>query len=582
MANTTFLASYLFARLQQLGVQAIHGVPGDYNLELLDFILPDQLWVGNVNELNAGYAADGYARIKGLAALITTFGVGELSAMNAIAGAYAERAPVVHIVGSPSRARQDAREQIHHTFNDGNFERFRNMYSSITVAQVSLRDMSTAPCEIDRVLLQCLIDSRPVYIEVPMDVVGAVVPSQGLEKPIVLPQPLPHPRNKDLLQNILSRLYTSKKPLIIVDGESRPMGVLAAIEKLIQALGWPVWTTPFGKGLVDEELEIFQGVYCGSYDEVGVEQYFKTADLILCFGPHWSSSNTYGYTATPRVENTIIFTDMQIKAIDFVIQDISAQFAITYMLEHLDATQLCTVNGSKLKSISRAIGETAAAKDEPLNHLHLWSEFSSFVSPGDIILGETGTAGYGVRQLHLPRGTRLFAPATWLSIGYMLPAAQGAALAQRELLALVANARQYCNTILFIGDGSFQMTVQELSTIIRHKLDVVVFLLNNNGYTIERAIHGLHAAYNAIASWRYLDAPALFGSDRDTFTATARTFGELERVLQDQKLVKGRGLRMVELILDPEDVPDGPLSAYLTEERRRVQEEGVQQRRDIS
>ena len=163
MAPTVKLAEYLFQRLVQLGIGSVHGVPGDFNLTLLDYVEPAGLnWIGNANELNAGYAADGYARIKGISALVTTFGVGELSAINAIAGAYAERAAVVHIVGTPPRSTQDGRVKVHHTFADGNFTRFAEMAKHVTVAQASLRDPRSAPEQIDQILVQCLLHSRPV------------------------------------------------------------------------------------------------------------------------------------------------------------------------------------------------------------------------------------------------------------------------------------------------------------------------------------------------------------------------------------------------------------------------------------
>ena len=118
-------------------------------------------------------------------------------------------------------------------------------------------------------------------------------------------------------------------------------------------------------------------------------------------------------------------------------------------------------------------------------------------------------------------------------------------------------------TILFIGDGSFQMTTQELATIIRHNLNVIVVLVNNDGYTVERCIHGKDETYNGISPWNYLKAPALFGAGDDAYTATARTYGELEKVFNDEKLKDGQGLRMVEIFLDRDDAPKGPLFDYM-------------------
>ena len=132
----------------------------------------------------------------------------------------------------------------------------------------------------------------------------------------------------------------------------------------------------------------------------------------------------------------------------------------------------------------------------------------------------------------------------------MLPASQGAALAQRELIA----SNNYDNikdarTILIIGDGSFQMTVQELATIVRQNLNVVVFLINNDGYTIERCIHGMNQRYNDVGRWRYLNAPAFFGAPENSYTGQAKTYGELRAVLENKDLTDGSGLRMVEVFV---------------------------------
>lgn len=591
MPETLALAEYLFKRLRQLGVDSIHGVPGDFNLDLLDYVEPAGLtWVGNVNELNAGYATDGYARIKGLGAIITTFGVGELSAINAIAGAYAERAPVVHIVGSPRRATQDGRLLVHHTFNDGNYRRFGEMHSHVTVAQASLRDPRTSPEQIDNVLKQCLLHSRPVYIEVPVDLVAAPVSAASLESDIRVPDAVPGSALDEALAKVLDRIYAAKQPVILVDGECRALGIVDDVQALIKTTNWPTWTTAYGKGLWDESLPNFYGIYKGRYDEKPVQDFFDQSDLVLCFGPHWSSTNTNGYSSIPDASVSISFTDTEIKTKGRTFRDIPARQAASQLLHRLDLsrTRQYDANHSDdaLSALRRrdllTFSDISEHRDQPLTHDKLWRIFAGagFLRPRDILLGETGTAGHGVREIDpLPRGCRFFAPATWLSIGYMLPAAQGAALAQRELAS--SDQQQGSGggrTILFIGDGSLQMTVQELSTIIRHDLDVIVFVLNNDGYTIERCIHGLHERYNDVGRWRYLRAPGFFGAgtgaDGDgnsaVFTASVRTWGELEEVMADERLTNGRGLRMVELVLDREDAPEGPLRELMEKERARV------------
>ncbi|KAJ4256047.1 hypothetical protein NW762_009121 [Fusarium torreyae] len=188
MAPTIDLAEYLFRRLHEAGAPAVHGVPGDYNLQLLDYIEPAGLsWVGSCNELNSGYAADGYGRMKGIGGLITTSGVGELSALNAIAGAYTERSPLVHIVGTPARGLQQRGAKLHHSLCNGSpddYSAFAEMCSKITQLQENLVDASIALSQIDRAIISCVKHRRPVYIQLPADMVEAKVSAADLSKPL--------------------------------------------------------------------------------------------------------------------------------------------------------------------------------------------------------------------------------------------------------------------------------------------------------------------------------------------------------------------------------------------------------------
>ncbi|KAK7432044.1 hypothetical protein QQZ08_001334 [Neonectria magnoliae] len=574
MPPTTRLAEYLFSRLRQLGIGAIHGVPGDFNLTLLDYVEPSGLqWVGNANELNAAYATDGYARIKGIGALITTFGVGELSAINAIAGAYAERAAVVHVVGTPRRAAQDSRALLHHTFNDGEYRRFSQMHAQVTVAQTRLWDPRTSPEQIDSILQQCLLHSRPVYIEIPVDMVDVLVPIERLSSEICIPVTEPTAIHDAVLTRVLDKIYAAKQPIILVDGEIRPLGIVDEVQKFVKSTNWPTWTTPFGKGLLDETTPNFHGIYRGSYDDLEVQRFINDADLVVVFGPHFSSTNTFAFTSVPKPSVTISFTDTEINLQSEITRDVPARASVSRLAQRLDSSKVKSYDTYPKLPRDYLVSFSAVSGDQPITQDKSWRIFANFLRPGDIVLGETGTAGYGVREMALPLHTRLFTPVTWLSIGYMLPAAQGAALAQRELIAASKyHGIKEGRTILLIGDGSFQMTAQELSTIIHKNLNVIVFLINNDGYTIERCIHGATQRYNDVASWRYLNAPAFFGASEDTFTSSAKTWDELEKVLGNEKLTDGTGLRMVEVTMDREDAPEGPLSYYLKEQKKRSKE----------
>ncbi|CAI7608554.1 unnamed protein product [Penicillium pancosmium] len=540
-SDTVKLGDYLFTRLLQLGVTDIFGVPGDYNLRLLDYVVPAGLhWVGNCNELNAAYAADGYGRIKGLSALVTTFGVGELSAANGIAGAYGERSPVVHIVGTPPRPLQ-----IH-----------------ITAAQTKVTDTTTAPDKIDWILQQALYHQRPVYIEIPDDMPDLPVSSANLKSsPIRVQSALSPPHESKVISRILERLYSAQRPFILVDGESRSLGILDELDTLIQKTNWPTWTTVFGKGLVNESHPNVYGLYAAAFGDKPAQEYFEAADLILTFGPHYSDTNSYFWTTVPKDAVAISFKDDTIQIESDTYRDMSASSVLTQILHSLDNTRTAQVTGPPKVEVT-----TSDIQD---NDIIAQNNFYRLVNPifreNDIVLAETGTASYGGRHCKLPPNSRFFTAVTWLSIGYMLPATLGAALAKRSLNQATGASNQ---TILITGEGSLQMTAQEISVMIKEKLNILIFIINNEGYTIERVIHGRKQAYNDVPFWRHTQALNYFGADEDQIANsvfTARTCGELQEVLKNERVHSGTGLRLIEVAMDREDV-QGPLLYLLNKQ----------------
>lgn len=424
-------------------------------------------------------------------------------------------------------------------------------------------------------LQQCILHSRPVYIQIPTDLVAVRVLAIELQTPLssAAVEINSNPERDAVLEKILERFYEAERPVIIADGECRPLGIVNNVQALIDITGWPTWTTNFGKGLFNETRSNFHGIYKGDFSEQPVKEAIQGADLVLFFGPHLSSSNTYGFSTFSNLESCIFIKGTKVELGSGVFRDVSALFVTSELVRNIDVNRIAKYDPYPLLHRDSHLPLDALAGDSgSIYQDRLWRSLANILRPGDIVLGETGTAGYGVRDMHLPPHTRLFAPATWLSIGFMLPAAQGAALAQREM---VNDSRYHglkqgqARTILFIGDGSFQMTAQELATIIRHNLDVVIFLINNDGYTIERCIHGRKQEYNDISTWRYLQAPHFFGASEDTYTAACRTWAELHEVLGNKELNFGRGLRMVEVFMGREDAPKGPLLRYLETQREK-------------
>ncbi|KAG8670632.1 hypothetical protein FPOAC2_10009 [Fusarium poae] len=546
------LGAYLFTRLKQLGIGSVFGVPGDYNLKLLDYIKPAGLhWIGNCNELNAAYAADGYSRMHTLGVVITTFGVGELSAINAIAGAYAERAPVLHIVGAPSRATQSARLNVHHTFLDGEYKRFAAMHAHVTAAQVCLTDIMSAAERIDWIIEQAMVYQRPVYLQIPDDVVQLPISTSNFDvRGVISPSPVATEVDTGSIDKILDRIYSAQKPLILVDGESRNMNVVSEVSELINITGWPTWTSAFGKGLVNEELTNVHGVYLANCGDKMASEYFKGSDLILFFGPHMSNINTGIFTAIPDEDATVSFSLDQIKISKRVIRDQPPRAFIQNLLSKIDPSRLAKIDAPTF------LGKSHPGELEPSGQLTqelFYPYINSMFRRGDTILTETGTAAEGGKVLKLPQGSRFFTAVTWLSIGYMLPATLGVALARRDK---TSHDKDTERTILFIGDGSLQMTAQEISVMVKERLNIVIFVINNNGYTIERAIHGRKEDYNDIAPWNFKHALGLFGYNDEELNKryfSAKTWGELRTVLDSGAIQQDDGVKMVEVFMDQED-----------------------------
>lgn len=617
MEQSIDLATYLFTRLKQIGVDSVHGVPGDYNLVALDYLEPAGLyWVGNANELNAGYAADGYGRIKGISALMTAFGVGELSAINAVGGAYAEMSPVVHVVGTPPTRAQNAGLTLHHSLGDGNFRVFANCYKNFTVAQANLTDPKTAPGMIDHALRECVIQSRPVYIELPTDMVKQKVPSYLLRRPIDLSIPENDEGFEDAeVELILGKIYASKQPFIIVDGFTSRLGITQEIDELVRVTGFPTSTTTFGKGIINETYPNFHGIYAGEAGKQKYRPWVDSCDLVLRIGPLSSDTNTYGFSTIPKAKVTIDFhRDSVVIGGSNSFSNVHIKPLLRKILNRLDKKKLPRYDPyPDLGNPQRELDSLPPIQDPEsalIDQDTFWQRISPFFRPGDIICTETGTPSMGGRDFVLPPYTILLNSGIWLSIGFMLPAAQGAALAQRDCIAsnsnstatststLCSNSNSNSNsstasspsststqspnqsqapllispqhatafrgrTILFIGDGSFQMTAQSLSDTIHHRLPLVIFLLNNAGYTIERWIHGMHASYNDVPAWRYLSAPSFFGAESEDakypiVTRRAETWAGLRAVLDDKAVLDacGTGLVVIEVVMGKFDAPE--------------------------
>ncbi|KAJ5096573.1 hypothetical protein N7456_007294 [Penicillium angulare] len=579
------LAEYLFRRLHQIGIRGVFGIPGDFNLTALDYIEECGLnWVGNVNELNAGYAADGYARIKGISAIVTTLGVGELSALNAIAGASAELVPVIHVVGFPSTAIQDKKLPIHHTLADGDFEVFMKMSERLSSAAILLREPSEAAKAIDDTIVTCYRSSKPVFIGFPMDLVNTDVDPAPLEHPLWLRTP---PSNATSVEEaavnvIRDRLFKAHNPVILIDSLAGRYQGLHVSRNFVEKSNLPCCVFPMAKGIINESLPNFRGIYAGNVSNPGVLELVKSSDLILLIGPRSTDLNTGGFkTDTPDID-TIVFHRDSVDMQGHTISNISLETVLSKLSEAISAsTAVSPVSASPSGhhtsppssvdvepphiSLQEPIQICGRKIDSgsPVTHDWLWERISSWLEEDDIIAMDIGTSALGGLWCRHPRGAQSLFQLLWCSIGYALGATVGAAIAAREQEQESESPRKR-RTILFTGDGSLQMTAQEISTMVRQELSPIIFVICNEGYTIERYINGWDKDYNDIQPWDYKLLPSVFKPKPNTVrTYSAHTKGELEALLTDDQFGPAENfnkdipapLRLVEIHMDKHDAP---------------------------
>ncbi|GAS94264.1 pyruvate or indole-3-pyruvate decarboxylase pdc [Mycolicibacterium canariasense] len=545
MTDTDYtVGDYLLDRLAELGATEVFGVPGDFNLEFLDHVLAHDTirWVGGANELNAGYTADGYGRLRGIAALVTTFGVGELSAANAVAGSFAEHVPVVHIVGAPSKDAQAARRVVHHSLGDGDFEHFFRMAREITCAQASLTP-ATATREIDRVLSEVREQKRPGYLllatdvaRFPVDPPSAPLPSYGAGT---------SPRALALFTAAARRLIGEHQVTVLADLLVHRLGVVDKLADLLAADTVPYATLMWGKSLLDESSPNYLGIYAGAASAEPVRRAIEEAPVLVTAGVQFTDMVSGFFSQQIDPARTIDVGPVQAT----VAGQVFAPIDIDAALEAL--TGILTdrgVTSPALPDPAAPVRDAAPAPDTALTQKMLWDRVSDALTPGNVVLADQGTSFYGMAAHRLPAGVTFVGQPLWGSIGYTLPAALGAALAHRDR-----------RIVLLIGDGAAQLTVQEIGVMAREGIAPVIIVVNNDGYTVERAIHGPAAYYNDIVTWRWQELPAALGVP-DALTARACTVGELDAALAAAAENRHR-MAVIEVVVDRADVP--PLLAEL-------------------
>jgi len=523
---------YLVARLEEVGVRHVFGVPGDYVLGFMDEIVESRMeLVGTCNELNAGYAADAYARLNGIGAVCVTYAVGGFSLLNAIAGAYAERVPVIAICGGPNQSDRERRRLLHHTLGDYDVQ--VEVFGHVTEMSSVLDDADDAPDRIDEAISRALRARRPVFLELPADI--AVRPCRA---PQAFDWAVPPETDEDALaeavEEAVRMLCAAERPVILGGVEVHRFGLRAQLEALMDRVEIPVATALMGKSVVAETHPRYIGLYSGALSEGYVRETVESADCVLSLGAWMSDINLGIYTA--RIDPGVM-----VHATAERVQIKHHSFDRVPLGRFLEALLVALPKGQggprEIRPASRILDHAwTPAPDTPITIARFYGRMNSFLRDDHVVLADAGDSFMCAGDVVMHEQVGFLCQAFYCSIGFTLPGALGAGLADRDR-----------RPVVFIGDGAFQMTAQELSTLIRQRLSPVIFLMNNRGYTVERVIHD--GPYNDIQDWDYAALPAVFGGAE---TAVVETEADLEAALA-RAIAAPDALFFVEVRLDPMD-----------------------------
>ncbi|KAL9230686.1 hypothetical protein vseg_006004 [Gypsophila vaccaria] len=540
----TTLGSHLARRLVQIGVHDVFSVPGDFNLTLLDHLIaePGLNVVGCCNELNAGYAADGYARSRGVGACVVTFTVGGLSLLNAIAGAYSENLPLVCIVGGPNSNDYGTSRVLHHTVGLPDFTQELRCFQTVTCYQAVVNNLDDAHEEIDTAISTALRESKPVYISISCNL-------PAIPHPTFSTVPVPFSRcprlsNKMGLEAAVeaAAMFLNKavKPVMVAGPNLRVAKACDAFVELVDACGYATAVMPSAKGLVPEHHSNFIGTYWGAVSTAFCAEIVESADVYLFAGPIFNDYSSVGYSLLLKKEKAIIVQP------DRVVIGNGPAFGCVMMKDFLrELAKKVKKNSTALVNYSRIFVPEGhplkCDKKEPLKVKILFQHIQKMLSSDTAVIAETGDSWFNCQKLKLPKGCRYEFQMQYGSIGWSVGATLGYAQAVPEKRVLA-----------FIGDGSFQMTAQDISTMLRCGQKTIIFLINNGGYTIEVEIHD--GPYNVIKNWNYTGlVDAIHNGEGKCWTAKVFSEEDLVDAIQIATGPKKDCLCFIEVVVHKDD-----------------------------
>ncbi|MGR9466272.1 alpha-keto acid decarboxylase family protein [Rhizobium leguminosarum] len=544
MGDTYTVGQYLIDRLRELGLGHLFSVAGDYSIEWVNSYVEKSgiQVIEEVNELNAGYAADGYARLKGIGALCVTYSAGSLCATNAIAGSYVEKVPVVLINGAPSIKKTLTFEQTgysSHHFISGR-ETDLQVFEYITAAAVRIDSPHLAPMLIDYALTQCITERRPVYIELLEDMVDleCTRPSNALK---AAPDISDEGSLNQSIAQISERLQNATKPLIWIGVEIDRFGLHDQAERLIRDLKIPYVTELLSKAILSEDDVQFAGVFDGESSSPYVQSLVKDSDFVLALGVWLTDINDLGWPID--LDKTAFASWDTVKYGTIFNAEVSLADLVNGLI---DKRLTCKAQSLPAKTARQAPVANPAGEIT-------YQGFYDFIQQqidGNTIVGADASLNYfGSLLLEVGARRGFIVQSSYSAIGYIGPAATGVSLAKQDKQRLM----------VFAGDGGFQMTAQCLSTQTRFNLNPIIFVMDNGIYGVEQwladasVFHGNKPFYNSciLHRWNYSKLAEVFGCQG----WKVETYGELAEAITGAK-ENLNSPSIIQVVVPQRSIPD--------------------------
>jgi len=530
MPDCRTIGSMLLDRLYKLGLRHIFGIPGDYVLSLFQLIEESPIThVGMTREDCSGHAADAYARIHGIGGICVTYCVGGLNTVNAVACAYAERSPVVVLSGSPGLFERVKNPHLHHMVRD--FTTQKEVFEKVTVAAAILDDPLTAEREIDRALAALMRYKRPVYLEIPRDLVHAPIEAPAIPPP-------DHGEYSDpaalaeAVAEVREMLAAVKNPVLLVGAEVHRFHLQDEVSRLAERMNIPVASTLLGKSVIREDHPLFVGVYGGWVGQDEVQQFVNDADCLVMLGSILTDLEDLG------AESPLMKTGRTVHATADAITIKHHRYEGVYFEDFVRALVAAPMPAFSSRPLPAHLIEPAElpASHQPATLKGLFGHLEGLLDETMLVIADIGESLFAGADLRVHRRTDFISPAYYTSMGFAVPAAVGAGFADPSL-----------RPVVLVGDGAFQMTGSELATCVRYGQTPIVIVLNNRGYSTEREI--LDGPFNDIHEWRYEKMCDLIGGGIGYRVAT---HGQLVQALQAATSDTSR-LHLLNVLLDPAD-----------------------------